>query len=67
LPNAPVLYPLSRSISASGATLFGICPVLPGNPVELSIIEPVLVVWWFRPVLSAFRVGEQRAVVWKLL
>ena len=31
------------------------------------MIEPVLTVWWFRPVLSAFRVGEHSAVVWKLL
>src|SRR5450631_1212311 len=31
------------------------------------MMEPVLVVWWFRPVLSALRVGEHSAVVWKLL
>ena len=31
------------------------------------MIEPVLTVWWFRPVLSALRVGEHSAVVWKLL
>ena len=31
------------------------------------MIEPVLAVWWFRPVLSALRVGEHSAVVWKLL
>jgi hypothetical protein len=58
---------LSRSISASGATLFGFCPVLPGKAVAVSMIEPVFTVWWFRPVFSALRVGEQSAVVWKLL
>ena len=31
------------------------------------MIEPVLTVWWLRPVLSALRVGEHSAVVWKLL
>ena len=41
--------------------------MLPGKAVELSMIEPVLTVWWFRPVLSALRVGEHSAVVWKLL
>ena len=30
-------------------------------------IEPLFVVWWLRPVLRALRVGEQSAVVWKLL
>ena len=41
--------------------------MLPGKAVELSMIEPVLAVWWLRPVLSALRVGEHSAVVWKLL
>ena len=31
------------------------------------MIEPALAVWWFRPDLSATRVGEHSAVVWKLL
>ena len=31
------------------------------------MMEPASPWWWFRPVLSAMRVGEQRAVVWKLL
>ena len=41
--------------------------MLPGKAVAVSMIEPVLTVWWFRPVLSALRVGEHSAVVWKLL
>src|SRR5215468_2140600 len=28
---------------------------------------PVAQLWWLRPVMSAARVGEQRAVVWKRL
>ena len=31
------------------------------------MIDPELTVWWLRPVLSALRVGEHSAVVWKLL
>jgi hypothetical protein len=31
------------------------------------MIEPALAVWWLRPDLSAIRVGEHSAVVWKLL
>jgi hypothetical protein len=54
-------------MAASGATLSGRCPVFPGNAVDVSITEPVLFVWWFRPVRSAARVGELRAVVWNWL
>src|SRR5207247_2330211 len=67
LPKATVLYPLSRSISASGATLCGRMPVLPGNAVANSMMAPALLTWELRPVRSAVRVGEQSAVVWKLL
>ena len=31
------------------------------------MITPVATLWWLRPVSSAARVGEQSAVVWKLL
>ena len=31
------------------------------------MMEPVLAWWWLRPDLSAIRVGEHRAVEWKLL
>ena len=41
--------------------------MFPGNAVAVSMMEPVLTVWWLRPVFSALRVGEQSAVVWKLL
>src|SRR5258708_7645986 len=30
-------------------------------------MTPVEQLWWFRPVMSAARVGEQSAVVWKRL
>ena len=62
-----MLYPFSRSISARGATSFGICPVWPGNAVANSVMKPMLLTWWLRPDFSAARVGEQSAVVWKLL
>ena len=39
----------------------------PGKPVAISVMKPMLQVWWLRPALSAARVGEQSAVVWKLL
>ena len=41
--------------------------VFPGNAVPVSMIAPMLLTWWLRPLLSAARVGEQTAVVWKLL
>jgi hypothetical protein len=31
------------------------------------VIPPIPTEWWFRPVSRAWRVGEQRAVVWKRL
>jgi hypothetical protein len=30
-------------------------------------MTPLATEWWFRPVISAARVGEQRAVVWYML
>jgi hypothetical protein len=66
-PKAAVAYPLSRSVSASGAVVLGIWPVEPGIPVAISVMNPMFTVWWFRPDFSAARVGEHRAVVWKLL
>ena len=35
--------------------------------MPISVMTPVAQVWWLRPVRSAARVGEQSAVVWKLL
>ena len=63
LPKAAVAKPFSRSISASGATRFGRCPVCPGKAVAISTTAPMLHMWWLRPVSSAARVGEQSAVV----
>ena len=31
------------------------------------MIPPIPTTWWFRPLSSAARVGEQRAVVWNRL
>jgi hypothetical protein len=56
-----------RRICASGVTLCGRTPVLPGNPVASSMIAPALFTWWLRPVSSATRVGLHSAVVWKRL
>ena len=38
----------------------------PGKPVARSMILPIPTLWWFRPVSTHARVGEQSAVVWKL-
>jgi len=40
---------------------------LSGKPLPISMMIPVAAEWWFRPESSAARVGEQSAVVWKLL
>ncbi len=45
----------------------GITPVYPGKPVPASPMTPLATEWWFRPVSSAARVGEQSAVVWNRL
>ena len=49
------------------AMLFGRTPVLPGKAVESSVTAPKLFGCWLRPVSSAARVGEHRAVVWNSL
>ena len=41
LPNADVLYPLRRSISATVETVFGRTDVLPGIDVATSPTEPI--------------------------
>ena len=41
--------------------------VVAGKPVDCSEMTPKPTEWWLRPVMSAARVGEQRAVEWKLL
>src|SRR5262245_23968826 len=52
---------------ATVPTLLGMIEVYPGYPVANSVMLPIPVEWWLRPVRSAERVGEHRAVVWKLL
>jgi len=67
LPNCAVEYPLSFRTSASGAAVLGRIEVYPGADVAISVMPPIPTAWWFRPVSSACRVGEHRAVVWKRL
>src|SRR5262245_18517871 len=38
--------------------------LLPGAEVAISVIAPIPTEWWLRPVSSAWRLGEQSAVVW---
>jgi hypothetical protein len=47
--------------------LVGNLPGVAGEGGAVSMIAPMLLTWWLRPLLSAARVGEQSAVVWKLL
>ena len=47
--------------------MFGRIELYPGAEVAISVIPPIPTEWWLRPVKSACRVGEQRAVVWKRL
>ena len=42
-------------------------PVYPGADVAISEIPAKPTVWWLRPVSSAARVGEHKAVVWNRL
>jgi hypothetical protein len=36
----------------------------PGAEAAISVMPPIPTEWWLRPVSSAWRVGEQSAVVW---
>src|ERR1700737_1486339 len=47
--------------------VLGSTELYPGAPVAISVMPPMPAEWWLRPVSSAARVGEQRAVVWKRL
>jgi hypothetical protein len=33
------------------------------EPLAISVMDPMPTAWWLRPVRSAWRVGEQSAVV----
>src|ERR1700722_19770378 len=67
LPNCAVEYPLSFSVRASGEIVLGSTELYPGAPVAISVMPPMPAEWWLRPVNRAWRLGEQRAVVWKRL
>ncbi len=62
-----MLYPLSRRIRGSGAQSRGSVAQYPGNPPANSPTEPKPTWWLLRPVSSAARVGEHRAVTWNRL
>ena len=64
LPNCAVAYPLSRSVSGSGAQSCGRTDDWPGALVANSVMAPMPTVWWLRPVSRAARVGAHNAVVW---
>ncbi len=58
---------MSFSVRASGDIVLGSTELYPGAPVAISVMPPMPAEWWLRPVSIAWRVGEQRAVVWKRL
>ena len=41
LPNWPVEYPFSFSVSGSGALVFGVSDVWPGAAVAVSVMLPI--------------------------
>src|SRR5215213_5560955 len=45
----------------------GMWPFAFGNPDVASVMHPMPLVVWFRPVMRQERVGEQSAVVWKFV
>jgi hypothetical protein len=47
--------------------VFGRIELYPGAEVAISVMPPMPTEWWLRPVRSAWRLGEQSAVVWNLL
>jgi hypothetical protein len=58
---------LSFIVSASGAAVSGRIELCAGAEVAISVMPPMPTAWWLRPVRSAWREGEHRAVVWKRL
>src|SRR6476469_10353159 len=67
LANCAVEYPLSFSVCASGAHVFGRIELYPGAEVAISVMTPMPTVWWLRPDSRAARVGAHSAVVWNRL
>lgn len=49
------------------AQLRGRVELYPGHPPANSATDPNPTAWWFRPVIRAARVGEQRAQTWNAL
>ncbi len=66
MPTQYVLYPCSSSTSEMKPFSNGIRVEMPGNPELNSAIVAIPFDVAFRPVSSDARVGEHRAVVWKL-
>ena len=67
MPTAMVAQPASRSSRGSMAAERGILAVYPGKPMPMSDKKPMPTAWALRPVSSAARVGEHRAVTWNRL
>ena len=59
--------PSANSMKVMGDKIEARWPVLPGKAVAVSVTDPMLFMWWLRPVSRAARVGEQSAVVWNSL
>ena len=45
----------------------GMWPLAFGNPEVASVMQPMPLVVWLRPVIRHDRVGEHSAVVWKFV
>ena len=45
----------------------GMWPFAFGKPEVASVMQPIPLVVWFRPVIRQERVGEHSAVVWKFV
>ena len=63
LPTANVVYPRSRSTSASVPFSGGITALMPGKPWAPSTMHAIPLRWQLRPVSNDARVGEHSAVV----
>jgi hypothetical protein len=66
-PTAKVANPSSWRTSARVPALAAMRPRMFGKPVSKFDRARMPTEWWFRPVRRHARVGEHRAVVWKLL
>ena len=62
-----MFQPSSPRTSAIVPHSNGIWPFELGKPDAASVIVPMPLVVWFRPVIRHDRVGEHSAVVWKLV